>query len=95
MNCDRLYFLNYFGKCQLRDPQCLVYTNGYCSSCMSYYFPKDGFCMPNFVGCKVQQSYAKCLACDDGYTLSKGSCVPTINKLNWNSVNMDFGDDDD
>ncbi len=95
MNCDRLYFLNYFGKCQLRDPQCLVYTKGYCSSCSPYYFPKDGFCVPNLKGCKKQQSYSRCLACDDGYQISNGRCVVSITRLDWNSVNMDFDFDND
>lgn len=50
--------------------------------------------MPNLIGCKIQQSYGKCLTCDDGYQLSKGNCVGTITRLNWNSVNMDFDEDD-
>jgi hypothetical protein len=92
MNCDRIYFLNPYGKCQLRDPQCLIYTNGFCTQCAAYYFVSGGVCMPNLKGCKTQQTYSKCLACDSGYTLTAGSCRAQITQLTWNSIQMDFND---
>ena len=95
INCDRLYFLNYYGKCQLRDPQCVVYTNGLCSFCRSYYFPREGVCMPNMAGCKVQKSYENCEQCEKGYERRGRNCVAKITKLTWNSIDMDFFDDED
>ena len=94
INCDRLYFLNPFGKCQLRDPQCDVYTNGMCSLCRDYYFPKEGYCMANLPGCKVQKAFGKCIQCDEGQSLVNGECIAQIKKLTWNSLDMDFLDDD-
>ena len=90
MNCDRIYFLNPYGKCQLRDPQCRIYTNGFCSQCAPYYFVNKGACFPNLKGCKTQQSYNKCLACDSGYNLADGVCKVQITQLSWNDVVMDF-----
>lgn len=92
VNCDRLYFLNSIGKCQLRDPQCLTYINGYCSTCLPYYFPKNGICMANLIGCKVQLAYDNCKTCDEGYNLKAGTCIQSITRLDWNSIDMDFGD---
>ena len=94
MNCDRIYFLNPYGKCQLRDPQCRIYTNGFCSQCAPYYFVNKGACFPNLKGCKTQQSYNKCLACDSGYNLADGVCKVQITQLSWNDVVMDFNEDD-
>lgn len=94
MNCDRLYFLNPYGKCQLRDPQCKVYSNGFCSECSPYYFSNNGVCFANLKGCKVQKNYKLCLTCDSGYSLNNGVCDVDITVLNWNSVNMDFFDDE-
>lgn len=93
MNCDRIYFLNPYGKCQLRDPQCKIYTNGFCSQCSPYYFVNKGVCFPNLKGCKTQQCYNKCLACDNGYNLNDGVCKVQITQLSWNDVVMDFNDD--
>lgn len=92
MNCDRIYFLNPYGKCQLRDPQCLVYTNGFCTQCKAYYFVSNGVCFANVKGCKTQQSYSQCLACDNGYSLKSGTCKADITQLTWNSIDMDFND---
>ena len=95
MTCDRIYFLNPYGKCQLRDPQCAVYTNGYCTQCASYFYVAGGVCMGNTKGCKRQKSASQCVECDSGYTLNKdGSCRTQITHLSWNSIDMDFGDDD-
>lgn len=93
MNCDRIYFLNPYGKCQLRDPQCKIYTNGLCTRCAPYYFANKGQCFANLKGCKNQQSYSKCLACDNGYDLDKGVCKAKITRLDWNSIDMDFHED--
>ncbi len=94
MNCDRLFYLNSYGKCQLRDPQCFTYTNGFCSSCKSYYFVQGGVCMANLKGCQIQKSYSQCLTCDDGYTLKNGVCSASITQLSWNSVDMNFYEGD-
>jgi hypothetical protein len=93
MNCDRIYYLNPYGKCQLRDPQCKTYTNGYCTECAAYYFVGGGVCFANLKGCKAQQSYSVCLVCDDGYNLNSGVCKAQITQLNWNSIDMNFFDD--
>jgi hypothetical protein len=93
MNCDRIYFLNPYGKCQLRDPQCSTYTNGFCSECAPYYFVNTGVCFANLKGCQKQQSYSKCLICDSGYNLENGVCKTQITQLTWNSIDMDFNDD--
>ena len=93
-NCDRLYFINPYSKCQLRDPQCRTYTNGFCSECRPYHFVNRGGCLPNLHGCKRQESTDKCLECDSGYTLSGGRCTAAIKKLTWNDFDMDFFDSD-
>ena len=85
--------MNPFGKCQLRDPQCQVYTNGLCSRCRPYYFPREGVCMANMAGCKKQRSYSNCEECESGYQKRGGNCVARIQKLSWNSIDMDFFDD--
>jgi hypothetical protein len=95
MTCDRIYFLNPYGKCQLRDPQCAVYTNGYCTQCAPYFYVSAGVCMGNTKGCKRQRSASACLECDTGYTLKDGTCRIQITHLSWNSIDMDFGDDDE
>lgn len=94
MNCNRLYFLNPMGKCELRDPQCLVYTNGLCSICEALYYPKGGQCMPNLKGCANQINSNFCTACLEKFTLKDGVCIPTIKKLSWNDIDMDFFADD-
>ena len=93
-NCDRLYFINPYSKCQLRDPRCLAYTNGFCSQCKAYNFVHQGGCMPNLKGCEVQQSYSKCLKCESGYTMNNGRCTAAIKRLSWNDFDMDFFDSD-
>jgi hypothetical protein len=94
MNCDRIYFLNPYGKCQLRDPQCSVYTNGFCTQCAPYFYVSAGVCMGNLKGCKKQQSASQCIECDDGYSIVSGSCRTQITKLTWNSIDMDFNEGD-
>lgn len=91
-NCDRLYFLNPYGKCQLRDPQCSTYTNGYCSACKPYFYVKGGVCLANLKGCKTQVDTSLCTVCESGYSIQNGICVITINRLSWDSIDMDFFD---
>lgn len=51
--------------------------------------------MPNLAGCKEQKSYGNCLTCEDGYQLKRGNCVARITRLSWNSIDMNFFDDDE
>lgn len=48
--------------------------------------------MANLIGCKVQLAYDNCKTCDEGYNLKAGACIQSITRLDWNSIDMDFGD---
>lgn len=89
-NCDRLYFLNGYSKCEIRDSNCVAYSGGNCVQCKDYSFVYQGRCFPNAKGCLTQVNTKTCSVCETGYNLDSGICIPSITKLDWNSVNMDF-----
>lgn len=93
MNCDRIYFLDQYNKCQIRDPNCRSYVNGYCSQCKPYFFSQGAFCLANLKGCLDQKSIDQCVQCENGYNMVQGNkCVVNIDSVNWNSIDMDFFD---
>lgn len=96
-NCDRLYFLNRYNKCEIKDNNCAAYSGGKCIECKSYFYNFQGLCYPNAKGCILQKNVRVCEKCESGYVLGQGVCTPQITKLDWNSVDMDFwgGDSDD
>lgn len=89
-NCDRLYFLNQFNKCEIKDNSCAAYCGGRCIECKAYNYLYQGLCYPNSKGCLVQKNIKTCEKCESGYVLGSGVCTPQITKLDWNSINMDF-----
>lgn len=59
-NCDRLYFLNQFHKCQIKDQNCKAYSGGKCIDCNRHFYLHRGTCYPNAKGCLVQKNVRKC-----------------------------------
>lgn len=94
-NCNNIYFLNGFNKCQVKDENCEAYSGGRCIDCKTDYYLFRGSCYPNSKGCLSQKTISKCLECDTGYVLEKGICTQKITKLSWGSIDMDFGDESD
>lgn len=94
-NCQRLYFLNPLKQCELRDFNCQEYVNGYCTKCKPFYYNFQSSCYRNAKGCAVQLSINTCERCEDGFRLDGGKCLPSMTKLNWNSIDMDFFDSND
>lgn len=89
-NCDRLYFLNQFNKCEIKDNACAAYSSGRCIECKASYYLHAGLCFPNAKGCIYQRDIKTCEKCESGYNLNSGVCTPAITKLTWDSIDMDF-----